>query len=216
MSRDPLALSEAAEAIGRTTGGVAIAIPGDVSNDGDVVAAVERTVTELGGLDVLVNNAGINARGPIEDIDRAAFELSMAVNVTGAWALCKAAGPHLKVSGHGRVINISSTFGVVGVADRTAYATTKGAMVQLTRALAMEWAGDAVTVNTIAPGPFLTDMNIPFRHSEHAIRVLDHEVAMKRWGQLHEIQGAALYLASDASSYVTGSVLMVDGGWTAH
>lgn len=80
----------------------------------------------------------------------------------------------------------------------------------------MEWAGYAVTVNTIAPGAFLTDMNIPFQHSEHAVRVLDQEVAMKRWGELHEIQGAALYLASDASSYVRGAVLAVDGGWAAH
>ena len=216
MSRDSQTLSESAERIGRTTDGKAIAVPGDVSDDQDVEVAVERTVAELGGLDILVNNAGINVRGAIEDIDRASSERSMAVNVTGAWTLCKAAGPYLKASGSGRVINVSSTFGVVGVADRTAYATTKGAMVQLTRALAMEWAGEGVNVNTIAPGPFLTAMNIPFQHSEHAVRVLDQEVAMKRWGELHEIQGAALYLASDASSYVTGSVLMVDGGWTAH
>ena len=216
MSRDSRALSESAGAIRRTTGGTILAVPGDVSDDTDVVGAVERAVAEFGGLDILVNNAGINVRGPIEDIGRADFERSMEVNVTGAWLLCKAAGPYLKASGYGRVINISSTFGVVGVADRTAYATTKGAVVQLTKALAMEWAADGVTVNTIAPGPFLTDMNIPFRHSEHAVRVLDQEVAMKRWGELHEIQGAALYLASDASSYVTGSVLTVDGGWTAH
>ena len=187
-----------------------------MADGADAIAAIARTVAELGGLDILVNDAGINVRGPIEDIDRATFERSMAVNVTGAWALCKTAGPYLKASGHGRVINISSAFGVVGVAERIAYATTKGAMVQLTRALAMEWAGYVVTVNTIAPGPFLTDMNIPFQHSEHAVRVLDQEVAMKRWGELHEIQGAALYLASDASSYVTGAVLAVDGGWTAH
>ncbi len=209
-------LAESAERIARTTGGRAVAIPGDVADGADAIAAIERTVAELGGLDILVNSPGINIRGFIEAIDRAAFEGSRAVNVTGAWALCKAAGPYLKASGHGRVINISSAFGVVGVAERTAYATTKGAMVQLTRALAMEWAGYAVTVNTIAPGPFLTDMNIPFQHSEHAVRVLDQEVAMKRWGELHEIQGAALYLASDASSYVTGAVLAVDGGWTAH
>jgi NAD(P)-dependent dehydrogenase (short-subunit alcohol dehydrogenase family) len=82
--------------------------------------------------------------------------------------------------------------------------------------LALEWAPIGVTVNTIAPGPFLTDMNIPFKDSEHAQRVIAAEIALKRWGELHEIQGAVLFLASDASSYVTGSVLTVDGGWTAH
>ena len=133
MSRNSRSLSESAERIGRTTGGTAIAVPGDVSDDKDVVAAIERTVAELGGLDILVNNAGINVRGPIKEIDRATFERSMAVNVTGAWGLCKAAGPHLKASGYGRVINISSTFGLVGVADRTAYAASKGALVQITR-----------------------------------------------------------------------------------
>jgi len=86
----------------------------------------------------------------------------------------------------------------------------------MTRALAIEWAPIGVTVNAIAPGPFLTDMNIPFKDTEHAKRVIANEIAMQRWGEIHEIQGAVLYLASDASSYVTGAVLTVDGGWTAH
>lgn len=130
--------------------------------------------------------------------------------------LCRAAAPLLKRSDCGRVINVSSTFGLVAAPERTPYTASKGALIQLTRALALEWAEEGVNVNAIAPGPFLTEMNLPFKDSEHAVRVITQEVALRRWAELHEIRGAVLFLASEASSYVTGSVVVVDGGWTAH
>jgi NAD(P)-dependent dehydrogenase (short-subunit alcohol dehydrogenase family) len=215
-SRTAADVEERSAAIRAETGGNVLGVPGDVSSNEDVDAMIGATVEAFGGLDILVNNAGINVRGLIGEIDRSDFEHSLDVNLTGPWMLCRAAEPHLKASPAGRVINISSTFGIIAAPARTAYATTKGAILQLTRVLALEWADDGIMVNAIAPGPFLTEMNIPHKESEHAVRVLTHEVPLQRWGEMHEIQGAALYLASDAASYVTGSVLTVDGGWTAH
>lgn len=215
-SRKRAEIEQRADAIRSVTGGDVEAIEADVSSEGDVHRSVEQTVDALGGIDIVVNNAGINVRGPIESLSRNQFDHSLSVNVTGSWMMCRAAREPLLDSTSGRVINIASTFGMVAAPNRTAYTTAKGAIIQLTRALAMEWADSGTTVNAIAPGPFLTEMNIPFQDTEHARRVIDQEVAMRRWGELHEIQGAALYLASPASSYVTGTVLTVDGGWTAH
>ena len=205
-----------ADEIAAATGVTTLAVAMEYTDTDSVEAAVACVVERFGGLDILVNNAGILVRGAIGDLERDEFEESLAVNVTGPWLTCRAASRPLQDSGHGRVINVASTFGLVAAPDRTAYTSSKGAIIQLTRALAMEWAPHGVNVNAIAPGPFLTEMNQAHQHSEHSVRVIGQEVALRRWGELHEIAGAAIYLASDASSYVTGSVLTVDGGWTAH
>lgn len=169
----------------------------------------------FGRIDILINNAGINIRGAIDALTYQEFQQVMQVNVDGVWLACKAVVPYMKQAGSGKIINISSTLGLVGLANRTSYASSKGAVVQMTRALALELAPFHINVNAICPGPFLTEMNIPIADSAEAKQFIVGATALGRWAELKEIQGVAILLASEASSYMVGSIVTVDGGWTA-
>ena len=215
ISRNEKEGKAAAEKIIKEYKTKAIAISATVTSEEEMQKAVATTIKEFGSIDILINNAGINIRGPIDELSYEDFKKVQQTNVDGTWLPSKAVVPQMKKQKSGRIINLASTLGVVGLANRTPYATSKGAVVQMTRALALELAPFHITVNAICPGPFLTDMNIPIKDDENTKKFIVGAVALERWGELQEIQGAALYLASAASSYTTGSLITVDGGWTA-
>lgn len=204
-----------AEQIAADFGQRAVGMSSDVTQPRDVAAMVKRAVDEFGRIDILVNNAGINIRGPIDELSHDEFRKVQRTNVDGPWLACRAVIPLMKQAGYGRLINVASTLGVVGLENRTPYLASKGAVVQLTRGLALELAATGITCNAICPGPFLTPMNIPVAEDEQTKKFIVGAVALRRWGRLEEIQGAVILLASEASSYMTGSLVTVDGGWTA-
>lgn len=214
-SRHQEETEQVAASIARQYGCRAIGMACDVTKEQDVTALVDRVTGHFGRVDILVNNAGINIRGPIEDLPLADFQRVMETNVTGPWLCARAVTPHMKRARSGRIINVSSTLGVVGLPHRSPYASSKGAVAMMTRVLGLELAPFGITANAICPGPFLTEMNIPIANQPETASFVVGATALGRWGELHEIQGAAIFLASPASSYVTGSLLFVDGGWTA-
>jgi NAD(P)-dependent dehydrogenase (short-subunit alcohol dehydrogenase family) len=215
-SRDQSACATSAREVADASGEVSVGWRLDVTDERDVTTVFAGVVERFGALDVVVNCAGVNVRDRIEECSLEDFDTVLDVNLRGTWLCCREAGRVMRPAGRGSVINLGSALSAVGLPDRTPYCSTKAGVLGLTRAAALEWAGSGLRCNALCPGPFLTEMNRPLLAQPERAQAVVGRTALQRWGGLHEIRGAALFLASDASSYVTGSALYVDGGWTTH
>ena len=186
----------------------------DVADRGSIKSLAATAAQRMGKIDILVNNAGMNQPQAIADITDEVWDRILEVNLTSVMALTRELAPAMATRGWGRVIHISSIMGQVSKAKRNAYSATKTALHGLARASALDLGPNGVTVNCIAPGPFLTDMPMTLL-SDSEKKEFSSRTALDRWGQPAELVGPVVFLASDAAAYVTGTVLYVDGGYTA-
>lgn len=199
---------------GETTGCIA-----DVTRVGDVQNMVARTMDTYGKIDILLNNAGINIRGTIMDIDEEMFDRLFAVNVKGVFLGCREVIPIMRRQGSGVILNTSSQFGISGIEASIVYPATKAAVIQITKCLSLDHAEDGIRVNCICPGPTDTPMVRSIRQKtgdpNAALKSRLDKIPLGRIGTPEEIANTSVFLCSDEASFITGAVFVVDGGWTA-
>ncbi|NCT83678.1 MAG: 2-dehydro-3-deoxy-D-gluconate 5-dehydrogenase KduD [Comamonadaceae bacterium] len=199
----------------RALGGDCLALPGNLAEPGAAAAVVGATVEAFGGLDILVNNAGIIRRADAEVHAESDWHDVLDLNLNAVWQLSQQAGRQMLMQAHGKIINIASLLSFQGGIRVPSYTASKHAVLGLTRALANEWASRGVNVNAIAPGYIETANTAALRADEERQRQILERIPAGRWGRAQDLGGAAVFLASDASAYVHGQVLAVDGGWLA-
>ena len=214
VARSEALLEDVANAI-RERGGEAEHIVADVTDE-TAASEVEQTVRETFGVcDILINNAGINNRKPIEEFSFEEWHEILDVNLTGPFAMSRAFVPGMKQLNWGRIINMTSIMSHVSLPNRTGYSTTKAGLLGFTKALALELAPHNITVNGISPGPFATEMNRPLIEDPEKNRPFLSRIPLGRWGKVREIGQLATYLCSDEAGFITGTDIVIDGGWTA-
>ena len=198
------------------TGVKALGLTADINRESDITEMVAQTIEIFGRLDILVNNAGMVVRKEPQDLTTEEWDQVLDVNLRGAFLAAKTAYPHMKRQGGGKIINIGSMFSIFGGGGSgAAYSASKGGLVQLSKSLAVAWAKDNIQSNAILPGWFITEItsDIPVRQPER-YDMISRRIPTGRWGEPEELKGAAVFLASPASDYVTGAVLTVDGGYS--
>jgi NAD(P)-dependent dehydrogenase (short-subunit alcohol dehydrogenase family) len=196
----------------KAAGGQALACPTDITDEAAVEHMVEATVATFGRVDVLVNNSGIVASTPLVEQSADEWDRVIATNLRGTFLATRAVGRHLLAQGSGKVINIASNFALQGVANHAAYSSSKAAVIAFTRSMAIEWAHRNVQVNAIAPGYFATPLNAELRADADAMAKVVRAIPARRMGEADELKPWLLLLAGAASNFMTGEVIVIDGG----
>jgi len=187
----------------------------DVAGEASVLELERNVIARFGRLDILINNAGINIRKDVTEFALEEWNSVIATNLTSAFLMCRSFVPHMKAHRWGRIVNLCSTMSHVSLPMRAAYSASKTGLLGFTRALALELTAEGITVNGISPGPFLTEMNAALLETPEVTRAFLAKVPLGRWGKLEEIGALALFLCSEEAGYITGTDILIDGGWCA-